>query len=136
MRTRSTRRSNGRSIAAPVAVRHTGTRGAGMPRHRARSPLAEVALSRKRRTRGSKPVYPHDTAAFTEGIELFEGKLYESTGLTGRSTVRRGTVTTGVSKKHDSIPPSSGRTHAQSPTLINLMYHPYRIVFDLDTSRS
>lgn len=28
--------------------------------------------------------YPHDTAAFTQGLELYQGQLYESTGLSGR----------------------------------------------------
>jgi glutamine cyclotransferase len=32
---------------------------------------------------------PHDHGAFTQGLLLFEGKLYESTGLVGQSTVRR-----------------------------------------------
>lgn len=33
---------------------------------------------------------PHDTSAFTEGLELDDGLLYESTGLVGRSEVRAG----------------------------------------------
>ena len=33
--------------------------------------------------------HPHDPAAFTQGLLLHEGALYESTGLNGRSTVRR-----------------------------------------------
>lgn len=33
---------------------------------------------------------PHDTGAFTEGLELSGGTLYESTGLEGRSSVRAG----------------------------------------------
>ena len=32
--------------------------------------------------------YPHDTAAFTQGLEIHEGVLYESTGLHGESDVR------------------------------------------------
>ena len=31
--------------------------------------------------------YPHDTAAFTEGLELHNGLLYESTGLEGKSWI-------------------------------------------------
>ena len=31
---------------------------------------------------------PHDTSAFTQGLEIHDGTLYESTGLTGESTVR------------------------------------------------
>jgi glutamine cyclotransferase len=32
---------------------------------------------------------PHDRAAFTQGLLLFDGKFYESTGLYGQSTLRR-----------------------------------------------
>lgn len=39
--------------------------------------------------------YPHDTAAFTQGLELYDGRLYESTGLVGRSSVRRTDLKTG-----------------------------------------
>lgn len=31
---------------------------------------------------------PHDTAAFTQGLFFHQGKLYESTGLVGRSSLR------------------------------------------------
>lgn len=34
-------------------------------------------------------VYPHDREAFTQGLEVFEGQLLESTGLLGRSSIRR-----------------------------------------------
>jgi glutamine cyclotransferase len=40
-------------------------------------------------------VYPHDTTAFTQGLEFYEGKLIESTGLTGSSTLRVVDPTTG-----------------------------------------
>ncbi len=33
--------------------------------------------------------YPHDPRAFTQGLEYFEGFLYEGTGLKGRSSVRK-----------------------------------------------
>lgn len=33
--------------------------------------------------------YPHDPAAFTQGLIYRRGELYESTGLVGRSTIRR-----------------------------------------------
>ncbi len=32
--------------------------------------------------------YPHDAAAFTQGLLYFEGKLFESTGLEGSSSLR------------------------------------------------
>lgn len=31
---------------------------------------------------------PHDTSAFTQGLELTNGRLFESTGLVGESTIR------------------------------------------------
>jgi glutamine cyclotransferase len=33
--------------------------------------------------------YPHDTAAFTEGLLIDNGTLYESTGISGASSLRR-----------------------------------------------
>jgi glutaminyl-peptide cyclotransferase len=39
--------------------------------------------------------YPHDPSAFTQGLLLRDGALYESTGLYGRSTLRRVDPTTG-----------------------------------------
>jgi glutaminyl-peptide cyclotransferase len=33
--------------------------------------------------------YPHDQGAFTEGLVFYRGELYESTGIHGRSSVRR-----------------------------------------------
>jgi glutaminyl-peptide cyclotransferase len=33
-------------------------------------------------------IYPHDPSAFTQGLLWREGKLYESTGLHGQSSIR------------------------------------------------
>src|SRR5438067_2230599 len=38
---------------------------------------------------------PHDPTAFTQGLLLYEGYLYESTGLEGRSSLRQIDPTTG-----------------------------------------
>jgi glutaminyl-peptide cyclotransferase len=40
-------------------------------------------------------VYPHDTGAFTEGLEYHGGALYESTGYNGRSNFRKVDLATG-----------------------------------------
>ncbi len=40
-------------------------------------------------------VYPHDAAAFTQGLLWDGGQLYESTGLYGESTLRRVEIATG-----------------------------------------
>ena len=39
--------------------------------------------------------YPHDSEAFTQGLLYFDGKLYESTGLNGRSSLREVNLETG-----------------------------------------
>ena len=48
--------------------------------------------------------FPHDTAAFTEGLELDRGALYESTGLYGSSTLRQVDLATGVVLRQVAVP--------------------------------
>ncbi len=43
--------------------------------------------------------YPHDTAAFTQGLEWYGDVLIESTGLYGKSSLRQVVPTNGKSKK-------------------------------------
>ena len=46
--------------------------------------------------------YPHDTDAYTQGLYFDEGKLYESTGLHGKSTFRKVDLESGeVIKRFD-----------------------------------
>src|SRR5215467_2772018 len=40
-------------------------------------------------------VYPHDQDAFTQGLIWIDGRLYESTGLNGHSSVRMVDLSTG-----------------------------------------
>jgi glutamine cyclotransferase len=40
-------------------------------------------------------VYPHDPNAFTQGLAYLNGKLYESTGLNGRSSLRMVDISSG-----------------------------------------
>jgi glutamine cyclotransferase len=49
--------------------------------------------------------YPHDPKAFTQGLEYFDGFLYESTGLKGRSTVRKVELETGKVVQQETIHP-------------------------------
>lgn len=49
--------------------------------------------------------WPHDPAAFTQGLVVHEGDFLESTGLNGESTLRDVEVTTGRVLKKISIPP-------------------------------
>jgi glutaminyl-peptide cyclotransferase len=49
-----------------------------------------------------KKAYPHDAGAFTQGLFFQDGYLYESTGLNGRSSVRRVELESGkVLQKRD-----------------------------------
>lgn len=47
---------------------------------------------------------PHDTSAFTQGLELVDGVLYEGTGLEGESTVRRVDPATGEVRRRVDLP--------------------------------
>jgi glutaminyl-peptide cyclotransferase len=49
-----------------------------------------------------KNTYPHDSQAFTQGLFFKDGHLYETTGLQGRSSLRRVDLSTGkVLQKKD-----------------------------------
>jgi glutaminyl-peptide cyclotransferase len=48
--------------------------------------------------------YPHDPGAFTEGLFLRDGFLYESTGLEGRSSIRKVALTTGKVVQQRNLP--------------------------------
>jgi glutamine cyclotransferase len=47
---------------------------------------------------------PHDNRAYTQGLLMFGGKLYESTGLYGRSTLRRVDLASGVVEQETALP--------------------------------
>ena len=44
-------------------------------------------------------VYPHDATAFTQGLEIFNGKIYEGTGEEGQSRLRIVDIKSGKSEK-------------------------------------
>jgi len=48
--------------------------------------------------------YPHDAGAFTQGLFYLDGHLYESTGLHGRSTIRRVRIDDGAVLQSTSLP--------------------------------
>jgi glutamine cyclotransferase len=53
--------------------------------------------------------YPHDPAAFTQGLLYLDGFLYEGTGLRGRSSVRKVRIDTGqVVQRRELAPPHFG----------------------------
>lgn len=47
---------------------------------------------------------PHDRGAFTEGLFVLDGDFYESTGLEGKSYVRRVEIATGRVKQQYNVP--------------------------------
>jgi glutamine cyclotransferase len=49
--------------------------------------------------------YPHDPAAYTQGLVYHEGLLYESTGLNGRSSLRKIELNTGKVLKQIELEP-------------------------------
>ena len=71
---------------AMVAAFYLGT--GGVPRTQ---PSAQIAVFGYQVVRS----YPHDPTAFTQGLVFRDGFLYESTGLNGRSTVRKVRLETG-----------------------------------------
>jgi glutamine cyclotransferase len=48
--------------------------------------------------------YPHDPGAFTQGLIWLDGKLYESTGLVGQSTIREIDLESGRVLRRTDIP--------------------------------
>jgi glutamine cyclotransferase len=48
--------------------------------------------------------FPHDADAFTQGLLWFEGRVYESTGLRGGSTVRQVDLETGTVERKIDLP--------------------------------
>ena len=50
-------------------------------------------------------VYPHDSNAFTQGLQYVDGFLYEGTGLNGRSSVRKVKLETGEVVQQRAVPP-------------------------------
>lgn len=48
---------------------------------------------------------PHDTRAFTQGLFLYQGRLFESTGLVGESSLRETELETGRVIRKIEIPP-------------------------------
>lgn len=51
--------------------------------------------------------YPHDPGAFTQGLLIHEGTLYESTGLYGESSLRKVALETGEVLARVDLPPNT-----------------------------
>lgn len=52
-----------------------------------------------------KNTYPHDSQAYTQGLSYRDGYLYETTGMNGRSSVRKVELATGKVLKKKDMPP-------------------------------
>jgi glutaminyl-peptide cyclotransferase len=67
---------------------------------------APAALPAPAPVQGARVVatYPHDRNAFTEGLFYLDGKLYESTGLNGRSEIRETSLADGRVLRSVKIP--------------------------------
>lgn len=63
--------------------------------HRSSAPVARYEVVR---------TYPHDPEAFTQGLSLVDGVLYEGTGLNGRSSIRRVRLENGEVLKIRKVP--------------------------------
>ena len=48
--------------------------------------------------------YPHDSTAFTEGLLIADGALYESTGREGQSVIRQVDLTSGKTLRQATVP--------------------------------
>ena len=48
--------------------------------------------------------WPHDTAAYTQGLAIYRGRLLESTGRLGQSDVREVDMTTGTVRRRVALP--------------------------------
>ena len=59
---------------------------------------------------------PHDTAAFTQGLEVYDGALLESTGLVGQSTLRKLNTFSGKIEKKHALP---NEIFAEGLTVLN-----------------
>lgn len=80
--------------------------------------------------------YPHDPAAFTQGLAIEGGQLYEGTGQYGASTVRRVDLTSGRPEKQRALGP---RYFGEGITILDgLLYqltwqNGVVVVYDLET---
>jgi glutamine cyclotransferase len=50
-------------------------------------------------------IYPHDTSSFTEGLLIYKGSMYESTGLEGKSKLIEVDIQTGKAKRSVDLDP-------------------------------
>lgn len=103
------------TVDATAAVPAPTATPASQP-SQARAPLVSIRVVAR---------YPHDTAAFTEGLIWHDGALYESVGLEGQSDVRRVDLATGRVLASATIPPAEfgEGLAAWKDSLVSLTWH-------------
>lgn len=82
--------------------------------------------------------YPHDQQAYTQGLLYLDGYLYESTGLKGRSSLRKEDVQTGRILQFQDVPSQYFAEGLASwgATLVQLTWqHHIALVYDRATFR-
>lgn len=80
--------------------------------------------------------WPHDRAAFTQGLVFYEGALYESTGLNGASSLRQVDLKTGEVLKKVDVPQqyfAEGMTIFQGKIFQLTWLHHKGFIYDLNT---
>ena len=77
----------GPALLLSLAVAGCGEAPAGSPPAPAAAVIASAGPARY--TYRIVATYPHDRRAFTQGLFVLDGELYESTGQVGESTIRR-----------------------------------------------
>ena len=83
--------------------------------------------------------YPHDRSAFTQGLVWRDGVLYESTGLVGRSSLRKVELATGTVTKQVDVPTpyfAEGLADVGNRLLQLTWQHGRVFVYDRNTLRS
>lgn len=89
-------------IAALLMLSLTGCAQPAPQQQQAAQPAAEEPPVQSYRV---VRAYPHDPGAFTQGLFWLDGRLYESTGLIGASTIREVDLETGRVIRQTDIPP-------------------------------
>jgi glutaminyl-peptide cyclotransferase len=123
------------TVGRPLPGHHLGQQGS--PPVAVVSGVQPVAASLAEHLRVQVlATYPHDPTAFTEGLIWRDGMLYESTGLYGRSTLRRVNLETGQVLQQTPLDPRLfGEGVADvGDNLIQLTWRENRaLVYDLDS---
>lgn len=105
MNERPRRRRQGLLVGLAVTALVVGCRGDGGHTRSGEAPAgALLARASERLTVRVVARYPHDPQAFTQGLLWHDGKLYESTGLYGRSSLRQVDLASGRVERMAPLP--------------------------------